>query len=140
MAIRTKQVSDELAAKFFEAQPGDVVVVMGKCPEKGCKHGVRLELPGIYTFAPDSPHAAFGFKTTPPRGFALPEGYGWIGGAAYLSGFAGKDHRCPEHQYGYHFKGLRTVLTETICDPACTHATGDECHCSCNGANHGVLA
>ena len=140
MTMRTRQVDDRLAAAFLAAGVSETVAVMGHCTEKGCKHGVRLDIHGVEIVDPSHPlwHYAFTSEFDRAR-FNVPEGKGWVSGPTYLLQMR-KTFICPDHGYAYEFKGLHVVLTHTTCDIACMEATGAECHCSCGGANHGVSA
>lgn len=138
---RHHTVDCDIAGRILQLGPGETVAFIGRCPEKGCKRGVRLEIPRVVTFAPESPHFPYALTDVAPGGFTVPDGHRWYGGAGYMSQFARDDYRCEEHYLSYEFKGLRSTYVATEeCGQDCLKAIGATCRCSCGGAKHGSEA
>lgn len=142
--MTTTATHKNLAGALIALGEGETVVAFGKCPEKGCRHHVRLNV-GRITEVP----AGIGNKVDEHTLGRFPEAAGmtaWTGTAYWLTNldcFAPDvltATACPEHGYRAKWAGLKiTTHPSTVCDDACTHATGFDCKCSCGGANHGIF-
>ncbi len=131
---------EALASALVALTPGETLVVMGRCPVKGCRHGVRVDVPGI-TVLPTG--FGYGNSYPAPRGFECPDGCSWVGTMAALRHpemYWPGVHVCPVHDEHYRFARLLAGHSSADCSADCTEATGADCKCSCGGANHGVDA
>jgi hypothetical protein len=147
----TKQSDSELAERIVKLGPDETLTVMGRCRHRDfdpltgkdlprCKFGKRSEVHRVALFPADN---KYGNKPEPGR---LPEteGHRWVGMMAVLRQawqYPGALPECPDHPGMMRWEGLRALHAPSVaCSGDCEKATGSECKCSCNGANHGVLA
>lgn len=93
-------------------------VQLGKCTAKGCKVGMRRELPREYAVKHWGMRVSVVAQVVTQHGYVAP--------------------RCPEHGRMLQFANLEARTTEKTCDVRCTTARGHKCECSCGGVNHGV--
>lgn len=147
MSFRRHLLDSDTSERFRLLQPGETITMVGRCPTPRCRHGIRLELPGVITYPPDSPHHRFGHRLDHgdtrvlDLGYTIPEGHSYMWTAAHVSNHLREDHRCPDCLLPYTFKELRAVTISTVaCSEACEEATGEKCRCSCGGANHAAAA
>lgn len=101
---------------------------MGKCPEKGCKTGVRLNLPSFYELPPERLSHSIDGKHV-GSGAVISENNICTYNVAPM---------CIKHQTFLRFTGLKATHNTSACDDICANATGSICKCSCGGSNHGI--
>lgn len=126
-ALRAEGLS-ELEINLRRNAVEGTTAYMGKCPERGCRTGVRMDLPVFYELPGDL------------TGYSID---GRHVGTGYIfsentSLYADVLPMCIKHQTFLRFKGLKVTHTTSACDSICSNATGSICKCSCGGSNHGI--
>lgn len=95
--------------------------VLYKCKNKACKKVRRIEYPEIHV-------AYIGYGRTERRHFRIDEKRGRV--------FEGYDGVCLCGSQCVSAR-INGVVSDHVCDPRCSSATGANCECQCGGRNHG---
>lgn len=131
----SKRESD-LAAALVKLEGRDTLTVIGRCPEKRCRHRVRLEVEAITEVPAGSGGMTYEHAKHPHTADMVE----WVGTASWLRNEAASAHACPEHGYNVEWAGLRAVhVGNVVCDESCRTAVSIDCRCSCGGTEHGTI-